>query len=32
MKVTKQALFDLIQDKLMKAGLPEEAAYDVADV
>ncbi|QHW36039.1 ureidoglycolate dehydrogenase [Staphylococcus ursi] len=32
MKVTKQALFDLIQNKLMKAGLPEEASYDVADV
>ncbi|MTV19325.1 ureidoglycolate dehydrogenase [Staphylococcus delphini] len=32
MKVTKQALFELIQNKLMKAGLPEEAAYDVADV
>ena len=32
MRVTKQQLFDLMKNKLVKAGLNEDAAADVSDV
>lgn len=32
MRVTKQELFDLMKNKLVKAGLNEDAAADVSDV
>ncbi|PTK52453.1 ureidoglycolate dehydrogenase, partial [Staphylococcus nepalensis] len=32
MRVTKKELYELMKNKLMKAGLQEDAAADVSDV